>query len=127
MGNSTAWNYLGGVILICILAGAGYYILYADNGNNDSSELTITVDSTHYVPSVNSTDFKLYIDDVEIQSWTMGVSGQKVIKYNYDMPEGEDAKTITIKATCTCKLGTKVVTSELLVEKGQKYNVTLEV
>jgi hypothetical protein len=120
---------LGILIALGAILGSAYWVFFADDGNNNPftrdprSTLIIICQSTHIV---NSADFKLYINDEEVDSFKLGPGGLVIKTYHYRSSRSQGPHYIEIKLVSTGGgLGTQTDTVSVLVGKGQIHNITL--
>jgi|GEM_PF-4368466 hypothetical protein len=92
-----ASNVLGSLAIVCLIAGAGYYLFVMDDGVHDplnrEAELNITVRAIHLW---GNADFSLYVDGTERASGTLGPSDEELFVISVNTKLG---RTIEIKAT----------------------------
>ena len=121
---ATASNVLGSIVIIFLIAGAGYYLFVMDDGAHDplkkEVELNITVRSVHMMYNV---DFVLYVNENEYGSGTLGPHDEEIFNVTVSVRAGS---TVDITAESEGGgLGPQSSSKSIRIWSSSSHNVLL--
>ena len=123
---ATASNVLGSIVIIFLIAGAGYYLFVMDDGIHNPLRETVELNIRIESPSLASnTEFTLYVDGEIIETGSIGKDSHADLKFTCERSKGKKIM-VEVQASSTFPIAGNISwsDSETVTVGFSSYNIT---